>query len=236
MDHSPVPFGIEHFPALVEVSFFDVEPCFRGQSLNLGVFLIEFLELEEVERVVLSPEVGNVSASPHPDAVNGIGSLLSVNSEIGKAVFSKVIVKVSQITVHQVVGQVADLSLTFVDDVIHLPKRPSFMVELGPEFGKTCFHVWSVEELSLPVIDVERRLGQKVKGVDFLGISEIISILSLIFLLLLLFLLGLFLLLLLLSLSFLLIVLLFLLLLLLLNNLKLGKGLFDAKPGLSKEF
>ena len=201
---------------------------------------IKSLEFEVLKRVVISPEVRNFSSSPHPNTVNFVVSFLTVDTIGGKAVLSESVIQVSKVTVLQVASKIANNTLTFVLNVIDFPDGPSFMIELGPELLKLGLHVGSVEELSLPVVDVEAGFGELVQGVGFLLFDE-----SFIFFLFFLFLrsfllLGFFLLLFFffLAFTFLLIVLFGFLLdfFLLLSSFKGRKSFLDAKPDLSEEF
>jgi len=103
---------------------------------------------------VFLPLHRNLSASPHPNSINFVVTLHSVDSEHRETVFFEVF-DVSQVSVFQVVGQIAHDSFAFILDVLDLPQRPSLVVKLAPELTQSGLLVLGVTELTFPVVDVE---------------------------------------------------------------------------------
>ena len=205
------------------------------------VVFVKTSEGEIFVGVVLFPGFRDFSASPHEDAIDFVISFFSVNAVDREAVFPEVFVEVSDVSVLQVVGQIANNAFALVFDVLDLPERPALVVELAPEFAKCCGSIRRVAELSLPVVEVEGRFGEQVERIDFLLVLvRLVFFLGIrfLFLLLVFLFLGLlfFLGLLNLLLRLFLLLRLGLLLLLLLHDFEVREDLECAKPGLSELF
>ena len=122
--------------------------------MNSRIVLVQSGEGEVVITLVFLPFLGDFSSSPEPHSVNFVVALNSVYTVHSETVFSEV-VNVSEVAVLEVVGQVADDTLTLVFDVVNFPEGPSSMVELTPKLGKGRLLVLSVAELAFPIIDVK---------------------------------------------------------------------------------
>ena len=65
--------------------------------------------------------MGDLSSSPKPNSVDFVVSFITIDSISSERVFSEAVLKVSDVSVLQVVGQVANNSLSFVLDVLDFP-------------------------------------------------------------------------------------------------------------------
>lgn len=132
-----VHFSVEDFSSLDCVSLVKVEPILSSEFLDSWVVLIKFGEGEILIRVVLFPCFRDFSSSPHENTVNFVVSFLSVDTIDSKAVFSEMLVKISDVSVLQVASQITNNSFSFVFNVVNFPERPSLVIEFRPELVKS---------------------------------------------------------------------------------------------------
>lgn len=131
------------------------------------VRVVKFGEFEVVIGVVLFPLIWDFSSSPEPGSLDDKISFNSVNTNSSESIFSKV-VKISNETILQIASQISDFSFSFVEFIVRFPKTPSFGVIGSPESLESFLPVFSIDEVSLEVIENETRFRERVKRVFLL--------------------------------------------------------------------
>lgn len=118
------------------------------------VKLFGFIVLEL--RMLLGKTIWDLLSSEEPETFDLELWLLTEDSLSGEGIFGSVFGSVQE-TVHQVVGNVFLVSLTFIDVVMEMPERPAIPIEhFVPGINTFSLHVLMVDEEGLEVIKVER--------------------------------------------------------------------------------
>ncbi len=132
-----VHFSVKDFSSLDSVGLVKVEPILSSKFLDSWIVLIKFSEGEIFIRVVLFPCLGDFNSSPHENTVYFVVSFLSIDTIDSKAVFSEMLVKISDVSVFQVASQITNNTFSFIFNIVNFPERPSLMIEFRPKFVKS---------------------------------------------------------------------------------------------------
>jgi len=124
--------------------------------------------------VFLGKTIWDLLSSEEPDTLDLELWFLTEDSLSSEGIFGSVFSSVQE-TVHQVVGNVFLVSLTFIDVVMEMPERPAIPIEhFVPGINTFSAHILMVDEEGLEVIEVERSWWKRLDVVLLLLLNNLL--------------------------------------------------------------